>query len=184
MSSSLPLYNSKMSTQVLDKQECLVQISDDNDAEEEIMESGPFEPQGNVRIATGLVKKSPKDDNATVIRFPKVPKSRSNFISLQSWEGFVVEKKDKTFVARVSDLTHDNPEEEAEIPLKEVSEGDMGLLEQGAVFYWHIGYLHEASGQIKRHSSIIFRRFPMWRKEDIEKARLEAQKMMELFVRE
>ncbi len=106
---------------------------------------------------------------------------KSDFTSLQKWEGVVVNVHDNSFEARLIDLTANTPEEIAEIPLEEVSEDDFSLIEEGAVFYWNIGYRKMISGQRERVTFIRFRRLPLWQKGEIDAARQKADKLQELF---
>ncbi len=88
--------------------------------------------------------------------------------ALQEWEGYVIGLTVDGFSARLIDVTeevydhesHELIEEEAEIPLTEISEGDVARLEPGAVFRWVIGYERKASGTKRRISQIIFRDMP------------------------
>lgn len=105
---------------------------------------------------------------------------KDNFISLQKWEGAVLEIKKDSFMARLIDLTKESPYETAEIPLEEVSEDDRDLLKEGAVFYWNIGYLNKTCGQKERVSLIRFRRLPSWSKEEIDAAKCEAERIKNL----
>jgi hypothetical protein len=81
----------------------------------------------------------------------------NNFQALESWEGAVTEVLSSYFVARLaSKLT--GAEEEAQIPLSEVSSVDQVLVQVGSRFYWTIGYFESASGQRSRQSVLRFRR--------------------------
>lgn len=98
---------------------------------------------------------------------------RENFLTLARWEGRVVEVTPRTLVAVLNDeLDRTLPEEEAEIPLEEISQADMGLVRPGALFYWSIGYRLHASGQRSRESIIRFRRLPRWSTEEVEEVDL------------
>ncbi len=102
-----------------------------------------------------------------------------NFVSLQKWEGYVLKVLDDNYIlVRLVNLTDPGqPDEEAEIPIQELSFEDRELIEPGAVFYWNIGYLDRNSGQRERNSVIRFRRLPRWEAEDIEKAKIEAKRI-------
>lgn len=110
---------------------------------------------------------------SAIPRTPTQPKPRS--ISLQKWEGVVTNISEGLFTARLVDLTQTGPEEEAEFSISEISQGDQNLMEQGAVFYWSIGYLDDLGGQRTRTSLIRFRRLPVWSEGEIEKAREDAE---------
>ena len=51
-------------------------------------------------------------------------------------------------------------EEEAEIPLEEISESDAVKMKVGSIFRWVVGYKRWAMGQKERVSSIVFRDLP------------------------
>jgi hypothetical protein len=105
---------------------------------------------------------------------PKLEPPAQNFRLLQKWEGLVLQVRDSAFVARLADQTHNGPDEEAEIPLAEVSQGDQDLVQPGAIFYWSIGYLDTHGGQRTRASVIRFRRLPAWTAEELEAAKRKA----------
>ena len=107
----------------------------------------------------------------------KINIPQSNFVSLQKWEGYVTKINNDTFNARLVNLTTDGPEEEVGLPINEVSKDDLDLLVEGAVFYWNIGYYDHISGQRTRSSIIRFRRLPMWRESDLEKAVSDAEEL-------
>jgi hypothetical protein len=108
------------------------------------------------------------------------PVRQSYFISLQKWEGVVLDVCEDSFLARLVDLEQQGPDEEAEILLDELSADDLPLVNPGAVFYWHIGYHVDRSGQRKRASIIRFRRLPMWTAKEIETATREAERTRDL----
>lgn len=107
----------------------------------------------------------------------KVYRVEDRFVSLQKWEGVVLETKEDYFIARLYDLNAKGNEEEVELPLEEVSEGDRDLVKPGAVFYWNIGYFDSRTGQRKRESITRFRRLPAWRQEELESAKSEADEI-------
>ncbi|MGA1826417.1 MAG: hypothetical protein ACMUIP_17320 [bacterium] len=102
-----------------------------------------------------------------------------SFISLQKWEGIVLKRMKESFLARLIDLTNDGPDEEAELPIAEISAEDLSLIEPGAIFYWNIGYLDKWSGQRTRASVIRFRRLPKWTRKEIDAAKREAEQIQE-----
>jgi hypothetical protein len=82
---------------------------------------------------------------------------------LQTWEGVVVSRVGEEFEATLRDLTDRSaPAEAATFPVSEVSPDDRRLIEPGAVFYWFLGQELSSFGQLKRISTIRFRRLPMW----------------------
>jgi hypothetical protein len=105
---------------------------------------------------------------------------KNDFVSLQKWEGIVEEVYEDSFEARLIDLTSNTPDEVAEIPLEEVSKDDYPLIEEGAIFYWNIGYRDKVSGQRERVTFIRFRRLPMWQKRELKVAERNAEEIQEL----
>jgi hypothetical protein len=99
------------------------------------------------------------------------------FISLQAWEGVVLEVMSDSFMARLVDLTNRGADEEAELPMNEISDDDKTLVRPGAIFYWDIGYHTNYSGQRMRSSLIRFRRLPAWTQREIEAAKREADRI-------
>lgn len=110
-----------------------------------------------------------------VVRLELSPIVEDKFISLQKWEGVVIEVMKDYFLAKLNDLTIKGPDEEAEFPIEEISEEDRKLIKPGAVFYWNIGYHDSHRGQRTRVSIMRFRRLPAWRKEEIEASKHEAR---------
>lgn len=98
--------------------------------------------------------------------------------ALQEWEGFIVNKGEKNFVARLRDLTAETPcpeptrliEEEATIPLDEISDDDLKRIRPGSIFRWVIGYERAASGTKRRISQIVFRDLPSVTEQDKSEA--------------
>ena len=93
--------------------------------------------------------------------------------ALQEWEGYVVELGSVEFVARLVDLTagSSHEEEEATIPLEEVSESDAARMAVGSIFRWVIGYERSLSGTKRRVSQIVFRDLPRITERDFREGR-------------
>jgi hypothetical protein len=102
-------------------------------------------------------------------RIPAPPTAQ--FISLQRWEGAVVERVEHEFLARLHDLTASGPEEEATLLMDDVSADDRVLVQPGAVFYLNIGYYISLTGQRIRGTTIRFRRLPSWTADEVLDAR-------------
>lgn len=103
--------------------------------------------------------------SAPVVDFPPRPKPappRAVLHALQEWEGYVVELGSGEFAARLVDLTagSSHEEEEAIIPLDEVSESDAAKMAVGSIFRWVIGYERSPAGTKRRVSQIWFRDLP------------------------
>jgi len=111
--------------------------------------------------------------------FDRTAVPREFFVALQRFEGYVESIGETTFTARLVDLAGRLPEEEAEFFLDDVSEGDTGLMEPGAVFYWSLGYRVSSTRQRSKVSLLRFRRLPAWSERDIQRAQAEAERMLE-----
>jgi hypothetical protein len=111
--------------------------------------------------------------------FQRWPVPREFFVALQRWEGYVESVAEETFLARLVDLAGQLPEEVAEFFLSDVSDGDRGLLQPGAVFYWSVGYRLSSTRRRSKVSLLRFRRLPRWSDRDIERVRVETERMLE-----
>ena len=98
---------------------------------------------------------------------------RATFYALQEWEGYVLEASEDEFTARLLDLTAGSlqEEEEAVIPLAEISGNDLKRLRPGSIFRWVIGYERSASGTKRRISEIVFRDLPAMTKQDMSEGK-------------
>ena len=113
-----------------------------------------------------------KDGLSRILDFPQPwpsPRPASTLHALQEWEGYVLEIGDIDFVARLVDLTagSTHEEEEAVIPLAELSDEDSRKMRPGSIFRWVIGYERNAAGTKKRVSQIVFRDLPAITKIDL-----------------
>lgn len=134
----------------------------------------------NTVSADSLLKGSIIREPETNIVSREIFKAKSHqniFISLQKWEGIVLDVMDHAFLARLIDLTQKGTDEEAEFSFDEISEEDKPLIRSGAIFYWNIGYHTSYSGQRTRTSLIRFRRLPAWTQREIDAAKREAERI-------
>ena len=130
-------------------------------------------------VNTDITKEThivPEKGREPIPLFELKPYKPDYFLSLQKWECSVFEVMKDNFIAKLVDLTEPGPDEQAEIPLEEVSPEDLDLIVPGAIFYWNIGYEDESNGQRKRTSIIRFRRLPAWSQSEIKEAQKEAEK--------
>lgn len=81
-----------------------------------------------------------------------------SFEAIELWQGTVTEISDDHFKARLLDKLGDEGEAEAEIPLHEISDGDRGLLVEGAEFVWTVGYIDIDARQRIRASVVKLNR--------------------------
>jgi hypothetical protein len=111
------------------------------------------------------------------------PRRRPNefFAALHRWEGYVLSVSNRTFLARLVDLSGRLPDEDAEFYLDDVSESDKSLVVPGAVFYWSVGYRISLTRQRSKASLLRFRRLPAWTQSEIEDARRIAEESMKRF---
>ena len=118
---------------------------------------------------------------------PRLPPPRpsATLHALQEWEGYVVEMDDHEFVVRLVDLTagSTHEEEEAVIPLAEISERDAATVRVGSIFRWVIGYERSPFGTKKRVSQIVFRDLPRMTERDFGEGRRWARETMRAFGR-
>lgn len=103
----------------------------------------------------------------------------------QSWEGTVIERKDGSFIARVTDRTNpSHPDEIVTFGLDEISEEDQKLVAVGSSFYWTIGTEKSPAGQIKNVDMVSFRRLPHWKESSVREAEQEARNVLQLLLSE
>jgi hypothetical protein len=101
---------------------------------------------------------------------------REAIMALQNWQGVVLEVRADSFVARVVDAAGEHPDEEVELPREDLSPFEIDLLEEGAIFYWTIGYRQRLPrGQRERISRIRLRRLPAWSRSELAAARARAE---------
>jgi hypothetical protein len=136
---------------------------------------GSMSIEGNTIAATSWDPAAP----SVFLRKSVYAQPRSRFEVLQKWEGIVLDVLHDSFTARLIDLTRQGADEEAEFALDEIDEGDKDLLKPGAVFYWNVGYSDSLSGRA-RVSIIRLRRLPIWRKEELERAKRDAERLSTL----
>ena len=103
--------------------------------------------------------------------------------AVQEWEGYVVDIGASEFVARLVDLTagSSHEEEEAIIPLAQVSDHDAARLRLGSIFRWVIGYETSAVESVKWVSRIVFRDPPKVTRNDLREGKAWARKVLESF---
>ena len=90
---------------------------------------------------------------------------------LQEWEGYVTDIDENAFGARLLDLTAGDvvEQEEATIPLEEISVEDRSRMNIGSIFRWVIGYERSVGGMRKRVSQIVFLDLPPMTEQDLER---------------
>jgi hypothetical protein len=116
--------------------------------------------------------------NLTPPKPAKLPQ-RVTFFALQEWEGYVTSISRSHFTANLVNLTSGavRADEEATIPLEELSEQDLRNLKVGSVFRWAVGYQYQPAGTKARISQIVIRQLPQWTRRELDEARREAKEM-------
>lgn len=107
----------------------------------------------------------------------QLPNSNQNYQPklLAEWSGYVTEysDKEKFFAAVLKGVKGEgvkDEEEEAIIPITDVSKSDMALLSPGNFFRLCVMYEVNKSGQPRRYTQLVFRRLPAYRDQDIKEA--------------
>ena len=121
-----------------------------------------------------------------VREWPQAPEDLPRTVTFharQEWEGHVVAINEADFTARLVDLTAGGvyEEEEADIPLEEISDSDVARLQVGSIFRWVIGLKRSALGQKERTSLIVFRDLPAMSRSDQQAGRAWAARIQAAF---
>ena len=146
-----------------------------------------FPTTGNGKALPKLTElKQMRPSLATVREWPDVSEDRprtATFYARQEWEGHVVTINGTEFTARLVDLTGGGSveEEEAQIPLEEVSESDAAKMQVGSIFRWVIGFKRSVMGQKERVSLIVFRDLPAVSRSDQQAGKVWAKKILAVF---
>lgn len=95
--------------------------------------------------------------------------TESHSIVLKKWSGYIREIEHEEFTAVLIDAENENLSIEASFSINEVSEDDRDLVQEGALFDWIISRQRMIHGQIANNDVLVFKRFPMWEKSDLNK---------------
>jgi hypothetical protein len=106
--------------------------------------------------------------------------SRASFEALNEWEGYVTSITDRDFTAHLLDLTAGSQSETdlATFCIDDVSKDDRELLEVGAIFRWSLGYERKVGGTVRKVSSLVFRRLPIWTARELSESRERARSVL------
>lgn len=126
------------------------------------------------------------DKLSRIVALPERPAYRPpgpTLHALQEWEGYVVEKGETEFAARLVDLTAGDSYEkdEAVVPLAEISHYDAARMRVGSIFRWVIGYERSTAGTKKRVSQIVFRDLPAVTETDLRDGEAWARETIRSF---
>ena len=120
-----------------------------------------------------------------ILKFPSTPPqaTAATLHASQEWQGYVVEIGTTSFVSRLVDVTAGSTyeQEEAIIPLAELSDEDSAKMQLGSVFRWVIGYERSVTGTKKRVSQIVFRDLPIITKTDLKNGEKWALETIQAF---
>lgn len=131
--------------------------------------------------STGNMDAKVIDISDRIVRRPKPTTKKGRFLLMQRWEGYVLKIEEDTFISLIYDQTNSNNDpEEVELYLEDVSAADRPLLQEGAVFYWSIGYEDLSNGERRRSSIIRFRRLPAWSRKELRRFEDEALSLKSL----
>lgn len=89
-------------------------------------------------------------------------------IVLKKWHGYIESIKGTEFTAIISDPSGRDGDLSAVFSIDEVSEGDRDLVCENALFDWVISRERKSHGQIENKDFLVFKRFPMWKKSDLD----------------
>lgn len=117
-----------------------------------------------------------------VVLVPHLAPLKGKFILLQLWVGRIVNLSQIEFDAIITDKT--NPEFDDElvtIDRRAIASDDDALVEEGAVFYWSIGYCDYPERGRVTESKIRFRRLRGWTKDEIPQSKRVGRQLSEYF---
>jgi hypothetical protein len=143
--------------------------------------SGSTEPALSKAVGSA-VDKSPTPQVPGVVLIPHLAPLKGKFILLQSWEGRIVNVGQTEFDAIITDKT--NPEIDDEmvtIDRRAIAPDDDPLVEEGAVFYWSVGYCDYPGRGRSTESKIRFRRLKGWTKDEISQSKRVGRQLAEYF---
>ncbi len=143
-------------------------------------------------FVTSSIADEKENSNSMAENYPNVeitpnivPVLQESFIEIKKWEGKIseVDFNKEIFWAFIRDNKFPNIEEETYFSFDDIDENDQNLVEEGAIFYWSIGYKRTLSGGREKVSIILFRRLPAW---NIEQKKVDdkIEKLKKLFTDE
>jgi len=91
---------------------------------------------------------------------------RTTLETAEDWEGVVIDVADGTFVAHLTDINGEAPDEEAQFSIDEIQRGERAEVQLGAVFHWRTERVAE-DGALVNRSWVRFRGLPPPSDEDI-----------------
>lgn len=99
--------------------------------------------------------------------FKPIDRKEPFFRTMTKWVGEVIEVHEYSFLARVYEEENNDGsgfyDDYVDFNFAEVSDTDRRLIQDGAIFDWHIGQRIKPHGQRENTSIVVFRRMPVWR---------------------
>ena len=98
-------------------------------------------------------------------------------VLLAEWDGYVLSYNEHSFLASMKGVHGDGvlgEQEDAEIPIQDISESDLELLQPGAVFRLCVFRSISRTGQPRRFTEVVFRRVAAFRPKLLEAAKVRA----------
>jgi hypothetical protein len=119
---------------------------------------------------------APSTDQA--VSQPKQMAKQKTVRPIAEWQGYVtrIEREDGRFFASMDGIfgaAVKGKKHDAVIPLSEVSPEDLDLVREGAYFRLSVAYAitRGGTGTSKRQSTLVFRRLPAYRADELENLR-------------
>ncbi len=131
--------------------------------------SGIFGTVSSILDEPGSVRTRAPLDAFVVSQQPRPHAKVDSAVSVQAWEGEVLEIYEESLSVKLIDKTDRSAQDAfTEIDLSELDQDDLDLVRPGAIFYWYVSYELRASGK-KRSSMMRFRRVPAWTADDLKR---------------
>jgi hypothetical protein len=132
----------------------------------------------NQSLPASLPDQSVTKNPDVLLRLPSLKESKWKVTVLQQWVGRVERIERHTFYAVLNDATNSqNPPEEVELEIAEISPSDLSLFIPGATFYWSIGYQDTPGGQRQRVSVLRIARRPRLSDSDVDRVLRQADSL-------
>jgi len=107
-----------------------------------------------------------------------------SMVTVSKWECVITQVDKDCFTAVVNQVLpiaqkdySATRQDISEFYLEDVDSRDIPLIKEGAVFYWNIGYMTNASGQRINQSVVVFPRLPAWSQYVKERADKKADEL-------
>lgn len=136
-------------------------------ANDQLWRDGLSEPHG-----TTVTSVKDFERPSTMVNRETRPR-RNPAVLLAEWSGAVLTVEESFFSATLSGITGEGvqgEQEDAEIPVSDISKSDLELLRPGNFFRLCVMLEIEENGQPRRYTQVVFRRLPAYRVTDLNLA--------------